>query len=119
MTISDVDVHVVANHGVDKALVKQVFDENRKFFSLPEEEKMCIIADENNRWNLLSRVNSATTDALHASPIHTWFLPASHCISMMMQTVCYMRLRMNANVSLYIRHMMSILFQWQRVHANV
>ncbi len=53
MTILDVDVHVVANHGVDKALVKQVFDENRKFFSLPEEEKMCIIADENNRWNLL------------------------------------------------------------------
>ena len=35
---------------MDEALVEQVFNENRKFFSLPEAEKRRILADENNRW---------------------------------------------------------------------
>ena len=39
----------MAKHGVDEALVEQVFHENRKFFSLPEPEKRRILADENNR----------------------------------------------------------------------
>ena len=29
--------------------MEQVFEENRKFFSLPEQEKRRILADENNR----------------------------------------------------------------------
>ncbi|CAK0779497.1 hypothetical protein CVIRNUC_004789 [Coccomyxa viridis] len=39
----------VAHHGVDEALVKQVFEENRRFFSLPEQEKRRILANESNR----------------------------------------------------------------------
>ena len=42
-------LHAVANHGIEEALVEQVFEENRKFFSLPEQEKRRILADENNR----------------------------------------------------------------------
>ena len=39
----------MAHHGVDEALVEQVIEENRRFFSLPEQEKRRILADENNR----------------------------------------------------------------------
>jgi isopenicillin N synthase-like dioxygenase len=39
----------VANHGVEEALVEQVFEENKKFFLLPEQEKRRILADANNR----------------------------------------------------------------------
>ena len=39
----------MANHGVDEALVEQVFTENRQFFSLPEPAKRRILADDNNR----------------------------------------------------------------------
>ena len=46
-------VPAVAHHGVDEALVKQVFEENRRFFSLPEQEKRRILANENNRCALL------------------------------------------------------------------
>lgn len=42
-------LHAVANHGIEEALVEQVFEQNGKFFSLPEQEKRRILADENNR----------------------------------------------------------------------
>jgi isopenicillin N synthase-like dioxygenase len=44
----------VANHGVAEELVDQVFEENRKFFALPEDAKRSILADKNNRYILQS-----------------------------------------------------------------
>ncbi|XP_021767991.1 2-oxoglutarate-Fe(II) type oxidoreductase-like isoform X1 [Chenopodium quinoa] len=36
----EVGFFYIVNHGVDKALFERLFDESKKFFSLPEEEKM-------------------------------------------------------------------------------
>jgi hypothetical protein len=41
--------HAVSNHGVDKTLVDQLFEQNRKFFALPEEEKRRMLVDSNSR----------------------------------------------------------------------
>ena len=53
----------MAHHGVDEFLVEQVFEENRKFFSLPEQEKRRILADENNRCALQVLHAGHTVDA--------------------------------------------------------
>ena len=45
---------VVANHGVAEDLIEQTFEENRKFFALPEASKREILADKNNRCGLLA-----------------------------------------------------------------
>ena len=39
----------VSNHGVSEALVTEAFDEYKKFFALPDEQKRAILADKNNR----------------------------------------------------------------------
>ncbi|CAL5218902.1 g645 [Coccomyxa viridis] len=53
----------VANHGVDEALVENVFQENKDFFTLPEPEKRRILADENNRG--YTPMSEETLDAPH------------------------------------------------------
>ena len=39
----------VVNHGVSEELVAEVFEQNRAFFALPDEQKRLILADNNNR----------------------------------------------------------------------
>ena len=48
------DCPAVKNHGIDKKLVEAVFEENKKFFALPKEEKMKIAAGnvKQYRWRL-------------------------------------------------------------------
>ena len=41
--------HAVSNHGVDETLVERLFEENRNFFALPEEEKRRMLVDQNSR----------------------------------------------------------------------
>ena len=55
-------LRAAVNHGVDEQLIAQVFEENRKFFALPIEQKRIILADSNNR---------------HALPSRTWPVPGS------------------------------------------
>ncbi|KAK9915583.1 hypothetical protein WJX75_001145 [Coccomyxa subellipsoidea] len=51
----DTGFFYVANHGVAEDLIEQTFEENRKFFALPEASKREILADKNNRgWTPLS-----------------------------------------------------------------
>lgn len=52
--MEDVWSVAVANHGVAEDLIEQTFEENRKFFALPEASKREILADENNRCNFLA-----------------------------------------------------------------
>ena len=40
----------VRNHGVPADLITQHFDVQRRFFELPLEKKLTILADDNNRW---------------------------------------------------------------------
>lgn len=40
----------VKKHGVPEDLIAQNFEVQHKFFSLPLEEKLTVLADENNRW---------------------------------------------------------------------
>ena len=47
--LSDNPGLAVRNHGVPKELIKEHFDVQRRFFSLPLEQKMTILADANNR----------------------------------------------------------------------
>jgi isopenicillin N synthase-like dioxygenase len=47
---SDKDfAHAVSSHGVDETLVERLFEENRNFFALPEEEKRRMLVDKNSR----------------------------------------------------------------------
>lgn len=39
----------LVNHGVDSALLDEVFVQSKKFFALPLEEKMKVIHDKNHR----------------------------------------------------------------------
>ena len=43
----------VVNHGVSEELVAEVFEQNRAFFALPDEQKRLILADCNNRQALV------------------------------------------------------------------
>ncbi|CAL8469967.1 g9509 [Coccomyxa elongata] len=52
---TDTGFFYVANHGIAEDLIEEAFEENIKFFALPEASKQDIIADENNRgWTPLS-----------------------------------------------------------------
>jgi isopenicillin N synthase-like dioxygenase len=42
-------LHAVADHGVPEALIAETFEQQRRFFSLPLEQKMRIAADSNYR----------------------------------------------------------------------
>lgn len=39
----------VVNHGVSEELVAEVFEQNRAFFALPDEQKRLVLTDCNNR----------------------------------------------------------------------
>lgn len=39
----------MANHGIPASLVADYFDQLRRLFELPLEEKMALLADDNNR----------------------------------------------------------------------
>jgi isopenicillin N synthase-like dioxygenase len=45
----DVGFFYVINHGVDVKLLDEVFEQSKRFFALPIEEKMKVIHDENHR----------------------------------------------------------------------
>ncbi|EIE25730.1 oxygenase-like protein [Coccomyxa subellipsoidea C-169] len=51
----DTGFFYVFNHGVAQDLIEQIFEENRKFFALPEAARREILVDKNNRgWTPLS-----------------------------------------------------------------
>ncbi len=39
----------VKNHGVPESLIRKLFEMQRKFFALPQEQKESILVDKNNR----------------------------------------------------------------------
>ena len=45
----DVGFFYVINHGVDVNLLDETFEQSKRFFALPIEEKMKVIHDENHR----------------------------------------------------------------------
>ena len=45
----DVGFFYLINHGLDLDLLDEVFEQSKRFFALPIEEKMKVIHDENHR----------------------------------------------------------------------
>ena len=43
----------IINHGVEETLLERMFDESRKFFSLPVEEKMKLVRKEHRGYTAL------------------------------------------------------------------
>eukprot|EP01023_Acetabularia_acetabulum_P002706 TRINITY_DN1112_c0_g1_i1.p1 TRINITY_DN1112_c0_g1~~TRINITY_DN1112_c0_g1_i1.p1 ORF type:complete len:379 (-),score=45.44 TRINITY_DN1112_c0_g1_i1:465-1457(-) len=55
----------VVNHGVSETLIEKQFEQSRKFFEMPEDEKLKIVVDSNNRG--YTPMKEETLDPQHSS----------------------------------------------------
>ncbi|XP_021757824.1 flavonol synthase/flavanone 3-hydroxylase-like [Chenopodium quinoa] len=77
-TCIEVGFFYVVNHGVDKALFERLFEESKKFFSFPEEEKMKLEKQEFSGYTALYSEKLDTSLNTKGDPKESFYIGPIH-----------------------------------------